>query len=172
MAGSPRMRARAERWAALKQDSVFAARCIERIALGDSVKALAAEFGLAYTTFFDWINDNHMDAVRRARKARALSLVEANEANAERVDRGDMSGKQAMASARIREWAASRYDRDTFGDRSQVDMKVTGTVDMHLQAMRSVVEHGATYDGELAHEPGEPVEQRIVEPELAEHPLL
>lgn len=168
MPGSAIMRERRERWARLKVDRDFLADCIERVALGESIRALAIENDLPYNTFWDWLTNEHGQELARARKARASGMVEANEAMADKVEAGKLDPKRATAAGKLREWIATRYDRDTFGDRSAVDMRVTGTVDMHVQAVRQLTQ-GATYDHDGPADSGsEPIDVTPVD----EHPLL
>lgn len=167
MAGQSIMRERRERWARLKADDDFLRECIERLSLGDTVKALAADADVAYNTMHGWLTAEHGPAVRRARQAVAATMVDTMMNNADMVDAGQLNPKAAGVSSSIRQWIASRYDRDTFGDQSRVDMHVKGSVDMHMQAVRALVSTGSTYDGE-----SEVVDSEQDAASLDHHPLL
>lgn len=168
MPGRSQITARKERWAAMKQDDEFAMHCCERVALGEPIRALAIEHDVPYLAFWRWITEQHKETLTYARKAMASNLADLNNEAAGRVEAGKLDPKRATAAGKLREWIATRYDRDTFGDRSAVDMRVTGTVDMHVQAVRRLTQ-GATYDHDgPADSEAEPIDVTPVD----EHPLL
>jgi len=138
MAGSPIKRERKARWLALKADPAFAQDCIARIAYGDSIRALAAEQDIPINTFWLWITKEYGEEVAAARKVVAAVMADQMKAAAERVETGELNPKAAQTAASIRQWLASRYDRDTFGDKSQVDMRVGGVVQLHHDAIRQL----------------------------------
>lgn len=140
MAGSPVKRERRNRWQALQADPDFAQDCINRIACGDSIRALAAEHDIPISTFHDWIVNEHGDAIASARRALAANLADLMMLSAERVEAGELDPKAASTAASIRQWLASRYDRATFGDKSRVDMTIGGVVDMHVAAVRELAQ--------------------------------
>ncbi|MGC3872391.1 hypothetical protein ACPF7Z_03850 [Halomonas sp. GXIMD04776] len=146
MAGSPMKQARKTRWQALQDDPGFAQDCINRIACGDSIRALATEHDVPISTFHDWITREHGDSIAFARRALAANLADLMMLSAERVEAGELDPKAASAAASIRQWLASRYDRELFGDRSQVDMRVQGSVDMHLAAVRELTQRESSID--------------------------
>lgn len=169
MPGQSIMRERRERWARLKADPDFARECIVRVASGDSIVAVAADADVAYNTVYGWLTDEHGESLQRARKARAAALADTMEHNADLVDAGRLNPKAASVSSNIRQWLATRYDRDTFGDQSRVDMHVRGSIDMNLQAVRALVSMGSgdTYDGE-----SEVVDSGQDTASIEQHPLL
>lgn len=142
MAGSPIKRERKARWLALKADQSFAHDCIARIACGDSIRALAAENDIPINTFWHWITKEHGGEVAAARKVVAAQLADQMKESADRVEDGELNPKAAQTAASIRQWLASRYDRETFGDKSSVDVTHKGISGLHLEAIR-----------QLAHEP-------------------
>lgn len=147
MAGSPIKRERRARWLALKADPAFAEDCIARIACGDSVRALAAENDIPVTTFWRWLMQEYGAEVAAARKAVAALLADQILDAADRVEAGELNPKAAQAAASIRQWLASRYDRDTFGDKSRVDLNVSSVQQMHLEALRQIAQEDTTLDG-------------------------
>ena len=143
MAGSPKKHARRNRWQALQADPDFAQDCINRIACGDSIRALAAEHDIPISTFHDWITSEHGEAITIARKALAANLADLMMLSADRVEAGELDPKAASTAASIRQWLASRYDRATFGDKSQVDMSLSGNVTaLHVAAVRELAQEG------------------------------
>lgn len=160
MAGSPVKQERKEHWLALKANPIFAQDCIARIASGDSIRALAAEHDIPVNTFWRWITQEHSEDVAAARKTVAAVMADQMRDAAERVEAGELNPKAAQTAASIRQWLATRYDRATFGDKSQVDMHFSGVVDMNLAAVR-----------ELARESLEGEYTTLDESE-DEHPLL
>ena len=161
------MRERRARWLRLKEDEAFARDCIERLALGDSIKALAQDADVAYNTMHRWLTETHGQAVLRARRAVAATMVDTMMDNADLVDAGLLSPKAASVSSSIRQWIAGRYDRDTYGDQSRVDMRVQGTVDLHVQAVRQLVDTGQVYDGQVYDS-----QDSISQDSMDDHPLL
>lgn len=164
MAGTEIKRARRERFEAIAADKARIDELIDRVATGDSIRALAAELDVRYVLLWSLLSETHGEQLKRARKAAASALVDKNVENADRVDDGKLNPKAASVSARIREWTAAKWNRDEYGDRSAVDMRVTGTVDLNVQAIRALT--GQTYDGELDAEDAQLVE------DLDGHPLL
>ncbi len=148
MTGSPIKRERKARWLALKADPAFAADCISRIACGDSIRALAAENDIPINTFWHWITKEHGGAVAAARKVVAAQLADQMKEAAERVEAGELNPKAAQTASSIRQWLAARYDRETFGDKSSVDVTHKGIVGLHLEAIRQLANE--PIDGEWA----------------------
>lgn len=138
MAGRAVMRDRAERWAAAKRDPEFLAVCLERCALGESVTALALEHDLPYSVFYRWLAVEHRDRLSQARQAHAAALIGRNLTAADKIEDGKLDAKRGTAATNIRAWVASRLDRDTWGDKSQVDHKHTGVVSLHVEAVRAL----------------------------------
>lgn len=156
MAGSPVKRERRARWQALKADPDFAPQCIARIACGDSIRALATENDIPIQTFWEWITREHGDEVAAARKVVAAQLADQMRESAERVEAGELNPKAAQTAASIRQWLASRYDRDTYGERSKVDLNVTSTQQLYMEAIRQLTSEPlegeyTTLDGEDDH---------------------
>lgn len=166
MPGTQMKRERRERFEAIASNQGRIDELIDRVAGGDSIRALAAELDVRYVLLWSLLTETHGEQLTRARKAAALGLVDRNVENADKVDAGTLNPKAASVSARIREWTASKWDRDAFGDRSAVDMRVTGTVDLNVQAIRALTS-GQTLDGELA----EDADYAEVD-SLDDHPLL
>lgn len=160
MAGSPIKRGRKARWLALKADQGFAQDCIARIACGDSIRALAAENDIPINTFWHWITKEYGNEVAAARKVVAAQLADQMKEAAERVEAGELNPKAAQTASSIRQWLASRYDREAFGDKSSVDVSHKGITGLHLEAIR-----------QLAHEPLEGEYTTLSEDE-DDHPLL
>lgn len=138
MAGSSSKRERRVRWLALKADPGFAQDCISRIACGDSIRALAAENDIPINTFWHWVTKEHGEDVAAARKVVAAQLADQMKEAAERVEAGELNPKAAQTASSIRQWLAARYDRDTFGDKSRLDLNVTNVQQLHLEAIRQI----------------------------------
>lgn len=141
MAGSPNKRARRARWQALKANPDFARQCIARIACGDSIRALAAENDIPINTFWHWITKEHGEELKAARQAAAAVMADRMLELAEQVEAGEVDPKAARSAASIRQWLASRYDRETFGDKTKVEMTAT-VQQQHLEALRQLGDVG------------------------------
>ncbi len=152
MAGSPIKQARKSRWQALQADPAFAEKCINRIAYGDSIRALAAEHDIPISTFHDWIIREHGGAIAFARKALAANLADLMARSAERVEAGELDPNAASAAASVRQWLAARYDGSTFGDQPRLDATLEGdkgAVAMNVAAVRELAQnphHGRGYN--------------------------
>lgn len=136
MAGSPIKRERRARWQALKADPDFAHQCIARIACGDSIRALAAEHDIPINTFWHWITKDHGEDLKAARQAAAAAMADRMLELADQVEAGELNPKAAQTSASIRQWLASRYDRETYGDKTRVDLTARSASQLHLEALR------------------------------------
>lgn len=147
MTGSIIKRERKARWLALKADPAFAQDCIARIACGDSIRALAVENDIAINTFWLWITQEHCEEVAAARKVVAAQLADQMKESAERVESGELNPKAAQTAASIRQWLASRYDRETFGDKTRVDLNLSSVSQMHYDAIRQFTHE--TLEGEF-----------------------
>ena len=138
MAGSPIKRERRARWQALKVDPDFAHQCIARIACGDSIRALAAEHDIPINTFWHWITKDHGEDLKAARQAAAAAMADRMLELADQVEAGELNPKAAQAAASIRQWLASRYDRETYGDKTRVDLTARSASQLHLEALRQL----------------------------------
>lgn len=136
MAGNPIKRERRARWQTLKADPEFARQCIARIACGDSIRALAAENDIPINTFWHWITREHGDDLKAARQAAAAAMADRMLELADQVEAGELNPKAGQTAASIRQWLASRYDRETFGDKTKVDLTARSASQLHLEALR------------------------------------
>lgn len=55
---------------------------------------------------------------------------------ADQVEAGELNPKAAQAAASIRQWLASRYDSETFGDRARVDLRAQSMPQLHMEALQ------------------------------------
>ena len=160
---NPHKIARREALAAIKADPARLSAIIEQVALGDSIRAQAHALDVPYLALWRLLTQDHGDELREARRAAANALVERDIDNAERVDDGELNPKAAAVSSKIRQWTAGKYDRETFGDASRVDVSVKGTVAMHVEAVRHLTQ-GATYEHDDSDDDSDD--------DMADHPLL
>ena len=148
MAGSKAKRERRERWLRLKQDPEFVDEVLERVATGESLLMLAAEYDVAYSTLANWLGGHRdtggsaspeiQESYARARMNRAGWNVARIEEMAEKIERGHLDPKAGKVAIDTRQWLAARLDPHLWGDRSRVDHHHQGTVSMHLQAIKDL----------------------------------
>lgn len=155
MAGRPKSRERRVNWERLKADPGFLDRTLEAIAQGESLYQWAEGNTVAYTTLVGWLSDESSGRASRyahARQLRAAANVERIEAIAASVERDDgIDPQRARVAAENRRWLAARMDPHLWGDRQTVDMKVSGTVEHHVAAIRELAQRGrqgVTYDND------------------------
>lgn len=113
-------------------DAIF-----DRIASGEMIIKLADEFGVSRGAFYRWIakTDKRREKLREARQISASVLAD------EARDILEVSTRRVIPvdreRARMRQWLAERFDRQTFGDKKdEVNVKVDIGL-LHIQAMQN-----------------------------------
>jgi transcriptional regulator with XRE-family HTH domain len=130
MAGQPKTRAML---ATINTHGVEA--LLERIANGETLKAVAESIGVSRQTLGGVLNsDDNREALRAARKAAAggfaeetIEIAEASTALTERVD---------QLRIKSRHWLAERWDRETYGQQPTSVFNLS-VGQLHLDALRN-----------------------------------
>ena len=112
-----------------------------RVAAGEHIKAIMADYGLSRTMFYQWV---HADperekayAIARSLKAEALVEEAQDILDDENPVLTSAEAKLRTDRARFRQWLASKLDRDTFGEVPAVQVGVTVNAGaQHLDALR------------------------------------
>lgn len=136
MAGQPVYRAFQARVAERGGEAAI----LERIALGEWMKDIAADYGVSYRTLKKWIDESEerRDLVDQAKAMAAESHVAdamrlVDDANPE----SPAGVTKAKEQARIRQWLAAKLDRRTFGDDPSTVVGVNVDLgELHLDALR------------------------------------
>lgn len=132
------------------------AKIADLYASGMSLRKIAAMDGMpGYMTLFEWRerHDAFRTALARARVAKAETLVEDAGELLDAVDPDSGNGSARVSKAReqaaYRRWMASCLDRDTYGERSRVE------VDARVQVVAAFVDLQAPPGGVRADLEGE-----------------
>ena len=169
MAGSKAKRERRERWLRLKHDPEFIDDILERVATGDSLLQLAAEYDVAYSTLASFLagvpgtsgataSQDILERYARARQSRAGYNVARIEAMAEKIERGQLDPKAGKVAIDTRQWLAARLDPHLWGDKTRIDHHHQGSVSMHLEAIKQLVGQDAastTPERAIEHDPAD-----------------
>lgn len=107
-------------------------RFMEHIAEGGSARAYCKDEGLSVLTWMRLIENDPLMAedYSRALKVRAMESADKQIDIAGMVMKGELSGSEATAAARIHQWVASRGDRDRYAERLPND---TGVVNIDMR---------------------------------------
>lgn len=141
MAGSPIKRARKERAQKLMAQEKFWPNLFDYISHGGSLVEYAAINEVPYST----LHRNLMEVPERkelfdaARRARAEWHVDRMENLAKQVEQEQIDPNAARVVADIRKWTAARLDSKQWGDKQNIDLKVTDTTQLHLEAVRNLM---------------------------------
>jgi hypothetical protein len=79
---------------------------------------------------------NSLEGYPEARKAQAEYHANKVATTAEAVEAGRIDPASARVSSESRKWLASRLDPQSWGDRQAIDLQVTDTTALHLEALR------------------------------------
>jgi len=114
---------------------------LSRVAAGERIKDIMADYGLSRTMFYQWVHANpeREQAYVIAQRLKAETLVE--EAQAILDDKEPVltsaEVKVRQDRARFRQWLASKLDRETYGEQPAVQVGVTVNAGaQHLDALR------------------------------------
>lgn len=110
---------------------------LERIAAGESLRPIAADYGCS-PSWLSWQmrNSAELDKLyKMARREGARALVEdaLEKIDTVRVDRDEIA--KVKLQVEHRRWMAEKYDRETFGDGPAVQVNVQSLGDLHLAAI-------------------------------------
>lgn len=143
----------------------FATEILNMVAAGKSSAQIATALGLSASTIREWTSggcgEQWLDGLARARKAAALHRVEEAAALIDAVDPEGKSGNARVSKAReqvnFRKWLAGCLDRETFGERQQLDVKGSLEVGAFSDLVGPVIEaqvtrtHSDAETSELGH---------------------
>jgi len=123
---------------------------LSRVAAGERIKDIMADYGLSRTMFYQWVHANpeREQAYVIAQRLKAETLVEEAQDILDGQDTLDDDGnpvpvltsaevKVRQDRARFRQWLASKLDRETYGEQPAVQVGVTVNAGAdHLDALR------------------------------------
>lgn len=116
----------------------------DQVSDGMSLSEIGAAEGIKYSVLWKWLSaDNRMEAYRLALEARADKEVHETLAIADMANPDDVNVRKLRVDTR--KWAASKWDRNRFGDKVEVTHKAVPVLNivtavMELQQEEKVVE--------------------------------
>jgi len=121
-------------------DPEFWDNAFKIVAAGEYTRSIGDYFGVSNDRMMAHIKKDPALSSRyeEARLARAQYHTERIEKIIDDVETGAMDAHAAKVSMDGRKWLASRMDPHLWGDKTRVDMNVTDTTQLHLEAIREL----------------------------------
>lgn len=121
------------RFEAVKADAVSASVVFQRLTEGETLRQIAADWGVPRGRFIEWYTTQHAERYDAALK------VWASEDAHETVEIADGARAEEVGQAKLRidarKWRASKYDRQRYGE--QVQHQVSGRAVLRVDFSRS-----------------------------------
>ncbi len=138
MPGMPTRRKRNELADKKMTDAFFWEDLFTRVSHGLSIQEYAKTRDVPYKRMMARIKDDEAlsKALEEAKHARAWGYFEDVDRVTDLVEDGKIDPNAGRVVLQSRQWQAKMMDRNTFGDRQQVDMKVQDVTQEHLDAVR------------------------------------
>jgi hypothetical protein len=124
----------------LKDQPEFFDRLFTCIAGGGNMPDYCKVEGIPYSTVYDAIKADPAlsERLQAARDQKVDWHIAQIEQVTEAVTRGEIDPKSASVSIASRQWLASKMNPRAWGERQQVDVAVTHTHQLHLDAIRAL----------------------------------
>lgn len=139
MAGRPKRAVRrlAER---LEEQPTFYDEMFSCIAGGGNMPDFCKSRGIPYQTVYSAVtNDPALsERLQQARDQKVDWHISQIEAVTDAVQRGEIDPKSASVSIASRQWLASKMNPRSWGERQNIDVQVTHTHQLHLDAIRAL----------------------------------
>ena len=139
------------------------------VAEGRPLTKIASRFGVDYGTLMRLLTTKYAEEYAIAKEMNSERLVEQNLQLAQDVIDGRVEPAAAKVASGIRQWYAERASNKNWGNKSAVDLNVKGTVGLHMEALRKVMEE--PIDGEYVEVPQEETSSDE-DDDTSGHPLL
>ena len=138
MPGMPTRRKRNELADKKMADAFFWEDLFTRVSHGLSIQEYAKTRDVPYKRMMARIKDDEAlsKGLAEAKHARAWGYFEDVDRVTDLVEDGKIDPNAGRVVLQSRQWQAKMMDRNTFGDRQQVDMKVQDVTQEHLDAVR------------------------------------
>jgi len=119
-------------------DAFFWEDLFTRVSHGLSIQEYAKTRDVPYKRMMARIKDDEAlsKGLDEAKHARAWGYFEDVDRVTDLVEDGKIDPNAGRVVLQSRQWQAKMMDRNTFGDRQQVDMKVQDVTQEHLDAVR------------------------------------
>jgi hypothetical protein len=159
MAGSPVKKERRDRTRAAINDPEFWRSAFDAYSTGGSLRETCQLLDVAYNTTWDHLqaSDELMRQYEAARYRRAEWHSSQIERMAVEVESGELDPKAGKVAIETRMWLASKMDPKQWGERQQIDMNVTTTHKLHMDAIRTLSAQKARRQARLASATDAPV---------------
>lgn len=172
-AAKPQARQRARARNLLAQPQVID-DIMERLAEGETITAIAQDYGVRYAAFYQILTNKYGDKVKAARAAHAEKVVSKNLMTADAVEAGRVDAAAGRTAAGIRQWYAERASTEDWGQKSSVDVNHRGVIGLHMEALKQFNNDNEqpVEDAEFEEISGENEDASSVPSNIEDHPLL
>jgi hypothetical protein len=136
---------------------------LERLAEGDSLRDVCKEYDLVYPSTMRYLARHHSEEYEAAKLVRADSALDEMADVEKKLEEGDLDFNTARELMKSKQWRAERLNSGRYGQKQQVDMRVTDTTKLHMDMLRTLARRPVTQvslkrDAASLAAPGEPSE--------------
>ena len=139
MSGAPVRRARRAREERMWADSEFWDKIFDGYAEFGSLPKMAKEIQVTYKKLYHKITTTPAlnERYKEARHAYAEMTVDEIKAINNKLEIGQIDPASAKTLINSKQWIASKYSPVSYGERQTIDMLITDSTQLHLDALRA-----------------------------------